>query len=171
MYFWHQFWFCRMKKVWKHDVRGRLLLPGNQKRICPVLKCQQLVNEPGSVSGMSRLGLKSRLPLDSLRYARLLASPRVAAEQAFWHLFSCSLRSNPELPECVQSNQPPFLKIIYHLRLSHICAVWGNHSSFTWMRDFLMTRLTSSRHSATSGLWSSRLDEKASRWDLKYSGR
>jgi len=40
---------------------------------------------------------------------------------------------------------------------------------FTWIREFLMTRLTSSRHSATSGLWSSRFDEKASRWERKYS--
>lgn len=40
---------------------------------------------------------------------------------------------------------------------------------FTWMREFLMTRLTSSLHSATSGLWSSRFDEKANRWDWKYS--
>lgn len=39
----------------------------------------------------------------------------------------------------------------------------------TWIREFLMTRLTSSLHSATSGLWSSRLDEKASKWDRKYS--
>lgn len=35
--------------------------------------------------------------------------------------------------------------------------------SFTWIREFLMTRLTSSLHSATPGLWSSRFDEKASR--------
>lgn len=41
--------------------------------------------------------------------------------------------------------------------------------SFTWIRAVLMTRLTSSLHSETSGLWSSRFDEKASRWDRKYS--
>lgn len=41
--------------------------------------------------------------------------------------------------------------------------------SFTWIRAALMTRLTSSLHSETSGLWSSRFDEKASRWDRKYS--
>lgn len=34
--------------------------------------------------------------------------------------------------------------------------------SFTWIRELLMTRLTSSLHSATPGLWSSRFDEKAS---------
>lgn len=42
---------------------------------------------------------------------------------------------------------------------------------FTWIKAFLMTRLTSSLHSATSGLWSSRLDEKARRWDRKYSAK
>ena len=52
---------------------------------------------------------------------------------------------------------------------------WSNgfhertREGFTWIREFLMTRLTSSLHSATSGLWSSRFDEKASRWDRKYS--
>lgn len=41
----------------------------------------------------------------------------------------------------------------------------------TWIRAFLMTRLTSSLHSATSGFCSSRLDEKASRCDRKYSAQ
>lgn len=41
----------------------------------------------------------------------------------------------------------------------------------TWIRAFLMTLLTSSLHSATSGFCSSRLDEKASRCDRKYSAQ
>lgn len=55
-----------------------------------------------------------------------------------------------------------------------LCEKWIFLSNGKWFEltctiDVLMTRLTSSLHSATSGLWSSRLDEKARRWDLKYS--
>lgn len=44
-----------------------------------------------------------------------------------------------------------------------------SQTSLTSTMEFLMTLLTSSLHSATSGLCSSRLEEKAKRWDLKYS--
>lgn len=171
MYFQHQFWFCWTRNVWKCDARGRRLLPEPHRSIGSLTTCQKGLNESHSVT--DGRGLESFLP-DSCWAGFLLRPLRSERRPTLTFILlherpASSVPRGPELSQQSVALELRFLLIVYPHKCPSAAPELLRGSRPTWIRELLMIRLTSSLHSGTSGLCSSRLEEKASRWDRKYS--